>query len=262
MPNAPKLALGIFVALVVLVVAAVLIWLSVGREDLPVQPEFAVAPVATPVPTPSLQERLSERLKGVTLATSDEAIRQLAAGLSSRPELSAWLANEDIVRRFVASVDSVAEGRSPAQQVEFLRPPTPFKALPRAGGHVIDPSSYHRYDLIGDVVASLDPEGTVALLEELKPLIDDAYAEIAPPGRSFEERLHAAIDELLEVPVIEGDVPVEQKVTTFAYSDETLEALSSVQRQLLRMGPDNVRKIQAKLREINAVLAREHGTSA
>jgi len=253
-PNAQKLAIGIFVALVVVVVAALLIWLSGERGDGPAQSELAVAPVATPVPTPSLQERLSERLKGVTLATSDEAIRQLAAGLSSRPELAAWLANEDIVRRFVASVDTVAEGRSPAQQVEFLRPQTPFATLERGGGHVIDPASYHRYDVIADVVASLDTEGTIALLEELKPLIDDAYAEIAPPGRTFEERVRLAIDELLEVPVIEGDVRVEPKVTTYTYSDETLEGLSSVQRQLLRMGPDNVRKIQAKLREIKAAL--------
>lgn len=259
MSNTPKLAVGIFIALVVLIVAAVLIWLSVGRESPEPQAELAVTPIPTAAPTPSLEERLSERLKGVTLTTSDSAIRQLAAGLSSRPELAAWLANEDIVRRFVASVDSIADGRSPRQQLEFLRPSTSFRAAARGDSLVVDPESYHRYDLVADVVASLDTTGTVALLRELEPLTDDAYAEIAPPGRSFDDRLTAAIDQMLAVPVVEGDVELEQKVVTYSYVDPRLENLTAAQRQLLRMGPDNVRKIQSKLREIKAALASGSG---
>jgi hypothetical protein len=257
--DTPKLAIGIFIVLVVLIVAAVLIWLSGGREVARSAAEVAVTPAPTPAPTPSLEERLSERLKGVTLSTSDAAIRQLAAGLSARPELTAWLANEDLVRRFVASVDSIADGRSPRQQVEFLRPAAAFRVDDRGDRLVLDPASYRRYDVVADVVSSLDTGGTVALLRELKPLIDDAYAEIAPPGRSFDDRLTAAIDQLLAVPVVDGDVELERKVVTYAYADPSLESLSAAQRQLLRMGPDNVRKIQDKLREIKAAITSGSG---
>lgn len=259
MSNTPKLAVGIFVALIILVVAIALIWLSTGREKQAPQVEAVASPIPSPEPTPSLEERLSERLKGVTLSTSDEAIRQLAASLSARPELVSWMANEDLVRRFVASVNSIAEGKSPNQQVEFLRPSTPFAAEARGDATYVDPASYRRYDALADVIASLDTEGTVVLLHELEPLIDDAYAEIAPPGASFDDRLVAAIDELLAVPVVEGDVELQQKVVTYAYADPRLENLSAAQRQLLRMGPDNVRKIQAKLREIKAAIMSGSG---
>jgi hypothetical protein len=54
--------------------------------------------------------------------------------------------------------------------------------------------------------------------------------------------------------VIEGDIPLRQKVISYAYVDEKLESLSPAQKHLLRMGPRNVRIIQAKLREIAALL--------
>ncbi len=44
------------------------------------------------------------------------------------------------------------------------------------------------------------------------------------------------------------------KVKTYRYVDPKLEALSPAQKQLLRMGPENAQKIQAKLRELAGVL--------
>jgi len=41
---------------------------------------------------------------------------------------------------------------------------------------------------------------------------------------------------------------------TYVYADESLESLSGAQRQLLRMGPDNVLLIKAKLRDLKAGL--------
>lgn len=258
MSNTPKLALGIFTALVILVAAAALVWLR-GRGGEGTEPpaeRLAATPLPTPEPTPSLQERLSDRLKGVSVNTSDEVIRQLAAGLSARPELASWLMAEDLVRRFVASVDNIADGRSPHQHIDFLRPAAPFAVQRRGDLITIDRTSYRRYDLAATVFVSLDVAGSVSLYRELKPLIDDAYAEISPPGRQFDDRLVAAIDHLLEVPELDGDVQLEEKVITYSFADARLEALSGAQRQLLRMGPDNARTVQEKLSEFRAALGR------
>ena len=95
---------------------------------------------------------------------------------------------------------------------------------------------------------------SVALYGELEPLIDDAYAEISPPGSRFSDRLDAAIEELLEVTPESGNPELKPKVLTYVYADESLEGLSSAQRQLLRMGPDNVMLIKAKLRDLQVGL--------
>jgi hypothetical protein len=43
----------------------------------------------------------------------------------------------------------------------------------------------------------------------------------------------------------------------YEYADRKLEALTPAQKQLLRMGPSNVARIQAKLREVQAALGSD-----
>lgn len=249
---------GIFIALLVIVIAAVIWWQWPGGGGEPTETVIVATPAPEPTPTPGLEDRLSSRLAGTTLSTSDAVVRELAAGLSANPKFAAWLVNEDLVRRFVTSVDNIASGVSPRAQLEFLRPVEGFEVDVKGGDViVVEPSSYHRYDLPAQVFASLDTAGTVALYNELKPLIDEAYAEIGPSGRSFDVRLDAAFDQLLAVPVLERSPRVNQLVVTYAWADEELESLSSAQRHLLRMGPENVSLIQGKLGELRATLAAE-----
>jgi hypothetical protein len=257
MASENRVIIGIFVALVV-VLAAVFGWWYLSRDkvDEPLETTVAATPTPVPEPTPTLEERLSSRLSGTTLATSDLVVRELVSEISSHPKLAAWLVNEDLVRRFVASVDNIASGVSPRAHLDFLRPKEGFEVDQRRNGVlVIETDSYGRYDLVAQVFTSLDTEGTVALYRELKPLVDEAYAEIGPADAKFDDRLDRAFDRLLAVPVLEGPAEVEQLIVTYVWADDELEALSGAQRHFLRMGPENVSLIQAKLGELRAALA-------
>jgi hypothetical protein len=256
MGNVNKVALGIFVGLLLVIVIAYLIWMRPDAgDDEQAVPVVVASPTPEPSPTPTLAEQLSARLAGVTLSTSDQTVGELIAELSSHPQLAKWLVNEDLVRRFVASVNNVAEGKSPRQHLDFLQPTTPFRAIKKAGTFYVNPSSYDRYDLVVEVFESLDTEGMVVLYGELKPLIDEAYREISPPGWAFEDRLSQAIEQLLDMPVPTGEVELEEKtVATFEYADDRLASLTEAQRHMLRLGPDNIRRIQAKLREIQRAM--------
>jgi hypothetical protein len=253
MSNVVKIVIAVVVILGLAVAGWYLLRGDSAEESLPA-PE-PTATVAPPPPTPDLASQLSERLRGVTLATSDAAIRQLAAELSARPELAKWLANDDLVRRFVAAVDNVADGANPKTHLDFLRPSGAFQVEDQGGRITIDPRSWARYDHIAGVVNSLDTAGTVALFRELEPLMVGAHREIARPGTSFRQRLDQALDRLLAVPVPSTPVEVQPKVVTYTYVDPDLESLSPAERQFLRMGPANVRMIQAKLRDLRAALA-------
>jgi hypothetical protein len=257
MSSSTKTIVAVFVVLVAAVAAVYLLWLRPGADDVGAgQAIEEPTPAPEPSPTPTLAERLSERLAGTTLRNSDGVVRELVGGLSSNPKLVAWLANEDLVRRFVAAVDNIADGISPTTQLEFMRPKGKFAVLEVGDTITIDPKSFARYDLATQVFVSLDSEGTVALYRELEPLIDEAYREISPPGSRFRNRLDAAIDHLLEVSPPAGQPGLKRKVVTYAYVDETLENLSGAQRQLLRMGPDNMTQVKAKLRDLRTALAR------
>ena len=239
-----------FVIVIIVAVIAAIAWILL-REGTKPEPVATLQPTAAPTPVPTSTP--TPRLEGVTLATSDVVLREMVAQLSSRPELAKWIAHEDLVRRFVSAVANVADGRIPRSQVDFLTPKEGFTVVERNGEIIPDPASYRRYDRIAGVVGSVDAAGAVALLDETAPLIRDAWGEIAAPNRDFRATLREAIDSLLAVPVLSQPPALEQKVM-WTYTDPRLEGLSPAQRQLLRMGPDNVRTIQAKLREIRVLL--------
>jgi hypothetical protein len=259
MASENRMIIGIFVVLVVILVA-VFGWWYLGRDavDETLDTVATATPTAVQEPTPTLEERLSSRLSGTTLTTSDIVVRELVAEVSSHPSLAVWMVNEDLVRRFVASVNNIASGVSPQAHLDFLRPKEGFEVDQRRNGVlVIESDSYGRYDLVAQVFASLDTEGTVALYRELEPLIDEAYAEIGPANAKFDDRLDTAFDLLLAVPMLEEPAQVEQLIVTYAWADDELEALSGAQRHFLRMGPDNVSLIQDKLGELRAALAAQ-----
>jgi len=184
------------------------------------------------------------------LDASDAFVRAAARELSRHPDFAKWLAQEDLVRLFVVSVDNVAEGLTPRKHLPFLRPQGKFLVSGSGADLRIDPSGYRRYDRIADVVSSLDAEGCAALYFRIKPLVQRSYHEMGYPGLDFEARLGQAIAELLAVPVAPEAPALVEEVFRYEFADPDLEALSDAQKHLLRMGPRNVKRIQGKLREL------------
>jgi hypothetical protein len=61
-----------------------------------------------------------------------------------------------------------------------------------------------------------------------------------------------ALQQVLAVPVVEGDVQVVPKGAGYAFADPRLEALPPASKLLLRMGPETVGRVQALAREFGA----------
>jgi hypothetical protein len=74
------------------------------------------------------------------------------------------------------------------------------------------------------------------------------------PRGKFQAVLIHAIKELLLAPVVEGDIRIKEAVLSYWVVDDKIEDLSEAQKHLLRMGPQNTRKIQKKLREMALLL--------
>lgn len=236
------------------------LWQNDGQGQEALEP-MPTPPPLRPRPTPTTNEELirSRRIAGVTLADSDALVQELVAELSTHPKLIEWFANDDMIRRMVASIDNVANGTSPTAHLGFLKPEERFKVIEVRGDFVIDPVSFERYNLVTGIFASLDTGETIRRYRELEPLLEEAYREIGPPNRRFRDTVFLAIRHLLRVPIIEDEIFLSEKVVTYEMIDESLESLSAAQRHLLRMGPHNVRIIQGKLRELEKELTRPPG---
>ena len=206
--------------------------------DAPVTPPKALGSDAPPVDVPPLDQ-------------SDAVVRSLVKALTANPRIAAWLTTDNLIRNFTVVVANAAEGVAPGKHLNVLRPSAPFRVVTRGEDVHVDPRSFERYNDLGAAAESVDPAGAARLYTALKPRIAEAYRDLGQPDTPFDRTLETAIVKLLEVPQVEGAMRLKpQGATGYAFVDPALENLSPVQKQLLRTGPDNVRKIQAALRSI------------
>lgn len=238
------------------VVAALYYFLFMKKPEAPVPAPFgseAVSPAAEEIP-PGGPAGEPLAFPAVGLAASDPAVREFAAALSANPDFARWLLTKDLLRKFVVSVDNVANGLSPKPHIDFFAPNGDFRVVRTKQGTTVDSASYARYDVLRAAALSLDAAAAARLYRAVKPLLQEAYTELGYPGVNFDDTLVRAMAELLGTPVVEGPVGLEQKVLSYAMTDPGLEALSPAQKQLLRMGPAGVRTVHDKIREIAAAL--------
>jgi hypothetical protein len=256
LPDSRRYGWRLLLLIPLLAIVGYLIWNLLASRDkegsgVRVQTEQQVAGAdkpKAPEPVPG------ENIELPPLGETDATVRQLVGALSSHPKVAAWLTTDQLIRNFAVVVVNISNGRSPAQHLRAVRPTGEFIADQEGEVARIDPRSYRRYDDYADAVGALDAEGTARLYATLKPRIQDAYRELGYPEGDFDGTMERAIVELLNTPVIEGDVALTPKSVSWDFADPKLQSLSSAQRQFLRMGPRNMRIVKAKLREIAPLL--------
>jgi len=185
---------------------------------------------------------------------SNEIVRSLVEELSSHPKFAAWLVTDDLMRRFVQSINLIAGGYSPHDDLAFLGTTQPFVVDQENDQLLITNGSFRRYDLVADVFSSINTKDVVEIYQQLAPQARETHREISWFAPEFDVRLTEAIDHLIETPITDSALEVERRAVSYAFADPSLEALTPAQKQLLRMGPRNARRIQNKLREIKAAL--------
>ena len=247
-PRRPMIALAV---IALIAVAGGLYWYLSGEPE--VQPEQAAADVELPVappPTPLIEpEPVSEPIELSVLDASDALVRDLVAGLSSHPGFASWLVTNGMIRRLAVVVDNVGSGNNPSQHLGVMQAEAPFRTRGDGATLQVDPASYTRYDFHAAIIDSLDTTGTAEAYATLEPLLNEAYAELGYPDTPFVRGLERAIGHLLQVPDLREPPRLVERAPFFNFIDPELEALSAAQKQFLGMGPQNVRIVQAKLRQ-------------
>jgi hypothetical protein len=255
-PPEPRRPVGLWIVAAGLIAAtAIAAYLALGGRTAPAPattgPERVVAPQKPPEPLGSA----AARIVLPPLDETDPLVRDLVKTLTSHPRIAAWLATQDLIRNFVLVVAAVAEERTPARPLRVLRPSARFHVVERAGALYVDPRSYERFDGLAAAAASIDPAGAARLYATLKPRIEEASRDLGKPDTPFDRTLERAIVLLLETPIVPDPVRAEpQGGVGYGFAAPDLEALPAPQKQLLRMGPRNVRTIQSSLRAIALAL--------
>lgn len=255
LPTPPTRRVAVWIAVALLVVAAgAAAYVAFWRRPVPAAQTARATPAAAPTASPPLGGK-GDAITLPPLDASDTLVRTLVQGLTESPAVMAWLPTTGLIRNFTVVVTNIAEGPTPAKHVKVLRPAAPFRVVSRDGTTQVDPRSYDRYTRIADAVASVDPAGAAKLYATLKPRIEDAHHDLGSSD-PFDHTLERALVVLLGTPATDGSerlTPMPKGIG-YGYADPRLESLTPAQKQLLRMGPRNVRVIKAKLRAIALAL--------
>lgn len=255
--RAIAVVLGLVVVVVVVDGIGIWLWLRSDDRGTRAGPDETAIVDSVRVPTPdsdTAAAALPDTLEIPELDSSDGFIRDVGSNLSERPGWARWLVGDGVVRRFVTAVVRVSGGASPAPVLEFLEPEEDFRVRESGGETVIDPASYRRYDALAATFASLDTRRTAWLFRQIHPLFEEAHRELGFPEGTFDATLARAVENVLAVEVPDGPLRVVADQGVYRFRDPALESRSPAAKQLLRMGPENALRVQAKLRELAAAL--------
>ena len=175
-------------------------------------------------------------------------------------DLQALLVNELLVERTVGTVDNLARDRVPERIRPVGRLPGNFLVEPAGEDrYLLSPSNFERYDDVVTMFESASPADMIATYRRFYPLLNEAYRMLGYPDGHFNDRVIEVIDLLLATPEPAGPLELAREHVLYTYSDPDLEALSSGQKLLLRMGTDNARRVKAVLRTLRDALTAPSG---
>jgi hypothetical protein len=218
-----------------------------GAAELP-------APTAAALPAELPQNELP--VAALPLA-ADQISSALTDFLGSKAALT-FFQLDDFARQFVATVDNL--GRSHAPPVAWPISPTEgrFTVQMHENATIVSSDNGLRYTPLVLLLESISIPQAVDLYVRMYPVLQKTYAELGFPNRQFNDRLLQVINHLLATPSaaqvmavqlieVKGPIPSLRPWVRYEFADPALEALSSGQKIMLRVGSVNQNRLKARL---------------
>ena len=241
----------------IVVVGGAAAWYWWGRiAPTPEPPPPVTAPARTEV-EPQVQNPLPPAMgTGLpTLAQSDAPFGAAVTDLPGARALTDFLRPENLIRHIVATVDNLPRHKL---AVEMRPLESASGSLIVSGGDqqgTLDERNSMRYAALTAIIGGLDMHAVNGLYRKYYPLFQRAYEDLGYPKGYFNDRLVEVIDHLLETPHPAGPVALVRPKVFWEYADPALEARSSGQKLMLRIGSTNQAVIEHQLRELRALIA-------
>lgn len=268
----PKLPLALAVLALVIGVA----WYFSGNKaetepapaplttPVPAEPPAPLQPAAPPapdIPTLSPVTVIAERSEPneivapeLSLDESDPMVREVLAESFTDSVFEQALRQDDLLERGTAFIDAAGNGSILNKVFPFPALEGKYSVIEVDGKSTTDPASYQRYDAYAASIGALNPETLAAAFHQFRPLLEQAYANLGYEAEDMDNSLIRALDQVIAAPVLEEPAALKLDITTYTYEDESLENLSPIAKQLMRMGPENQAIIQTQAKALRGAL--------
>jgi len=172
-------------------------------------------------------------------------------------DIDELLVAELLIEKFVTTMDNLTRSHISNR----IRPIGPARGrfevdvVDRDQEYILSERNYGRYDYLVDMFTHADLDALFEIYRRFYPLLQDAFTGLGYPQGYLNDRVVEVIDHLLDTPQVEAPIRLVRPHVLYEFSDPELEALSSGQKLLLRMGRDHAAQVQQTLRQIRARIA-------
>jgi hypothetical protein len=214
--------------------------------DIPQQPE----PVAVLADADNTVLPAETSVDQIELMDGDSMLRQELAATGTDSIMSKLMSNEHPINVSAAFIDALGRGVILKKLLPGDPPKQAFSVVEEDEVIYISPSSYQRYDSYTDTLTALDSRRLVSSFHALRPMYEQAFQYLGLDPGDFDNTIIRALDQVLATPEIIEPIALQPKSVVYVFADPALENLPAVQKQLLRMGPDNISRIKQQARAL------------
>jgi Protein of unknown function (DUF3014) len=229
--------------------------------ELPTAIVPAQAPELPPTPDiPVREEVVTVEVSDTDSAATEESaapitpeagkllLRQQLAAAGADTNLAKLANTEHPVDVSAALIDGMGRGMILRKILPMDPPKQAFSVEQDGDIFYMGATSYARYDDYTDTIAALDTGALVETFHTLRPLYKQAYEQLGLNPEDFDNAIIRALDLVLATPEIAEPIALNAKSVVYVYQDPAMESLPALQKQLLRVGPDNLRRIKQQAR--------------
>ena len=190
----------------------------------------------------------------VTEGTADSYAREVIDTLNGGKALKQFVAGDYVVERSVAIIDALRRGEVPYKLLPVGKPASVFPTLEDGVRVTMNPAGFARYDGFANWVNSLDVAAIMAVFNDYESLATTALSRMGVNDFDIRGAALAATTHILATPTLPENAELVRDEANWAYKDPALESLTPLQKQVLRMGPDNAGLVQQKARDLRGAL--------
>lgn len=207
--------------------------------------EPAPEPSEPPPPPPEPVEDPLPRLE-----ESDDAVRDAVGDIPLGTAGQQYLIPGNIIERSASLIYLMAQGDVPYKLLPVSRPKAAFPIRDDGTQVVTDPAGFERYDALTQWLQSLDLESLLSSLEWFIPLFREAWSYYGEDPAAFDMAVVITLDLVIATPEIDlSEARLIRKEAVWIFEDPAIEGLAPIQKQVLRMGPENAKILKAKAAE-------------
>ena len=213
----------------------------------PVVPEAVIPSAPEPEPATPVepqQELVSKPPELPDLDNSDDFIRERLLLINGKKEFSKWVKTDDLIRRTTSHLDGLSNGVMLSKVFPLTAPEGKFTTHKSDGTIWLNAGNYERYDRTINVMSSIDMSSMAKMFHFTRPLLESAFSEMGYNPRQMDGIILQAIDVILATPIIVEPIKLTRESVAYKFADPALESLLPMQKQLLRTGPENTKRLQ------------------